>query len=211
MGGQVLILGAEQSGHMKSVGYDLYNRILSDAVETLRSKNIQSDGKHINKPKSNLDFPANIQLPLPSNIPDDYIEDLQTRMKIYKRIETCIDIEQLGKIKYEMRDRFGPIPIQLENLLSVKILKIYCEKLSINAITQNENKITLFFTYNLETAKIPIKNLLGNNFHIGNKQIKFSVKRNVNPFKLIEKTLNQLLELINDLETKAATNSIIQS
>ena len=81
----------------------------------------------------------------------------------------------------------------------------------INAITQNENKITLFFTYDLEAAKIPIKNLLGNNFHIGNKQITFSVKRNVNLFNLIEKTLGQLLELIHDLETKYATDSIIQS
>ena len=81
----------------------------------------------------------------------------------------------------------------------------------INAITQNENKITLFFTYDLETAKIPIKNLLGNNFHIGNKQINFSVKRNVSPFNLIEKTLGQLLELIHDLETKSATDSIMQN
>ena len=205
------ILGAEQSGHMKSVGYDLYNRILSDAVETLRAKNIQSEDKDIDKHKSNPNFPANIQLHLPSNIPDDYIEDLQSRMKIYKRIESHTNIEELAEIKHEMRDRFGPLPIQLENLLSVKILKIYCGKLMINAITQNENKITLFFTYDLEAAKIPIKNLLGNNFHIGNKQIIFSVKSNVNLFNLIEKTLRQLLELIHDLETKSATDSVMQS
>ena len=132
-------------------------------------------------------------------------------MKIYKRIESHTNIEELAEIKHEMRDRFGPLPIQLENLLSVKILKIYCGKLMINAITQNENKITLFFTYDLEAAKIPIKNLLGNNFHIGNKQIIFSVKNNVNLFNLIEKTLRQLLELIHDLETKSATDSVMQS
>ena len=82
---------------------------------------------------------------------------------------------------------------------------------TISDITQNENKITLFFTYDLEAAKIPIKNLLGNNFHIGNKQIIFSVKSNVNLFNLIEKTLRQLLELIHDLETKSATDSVMQS
>ena len=204
------ILGAQQSGHMKSVGYDLYNRILSDAVETLRSKNIRPNGGFVDdQPKSSLNASANIKLPLPSNIPNNYIEDLQIRMTIYKRIERCTNIEQIGKIKYEIRDRFGPIPIQLENLLSVKQLKIYCGKLSINAISQNEDKITLFFTYDLQTAKIPIQNLLGNNFHIGNKQITFSAK-NINSLNLIENTLSQLLKLINDLETNVNNKSIVQ-
>ncbi len=195
---------------MKSVGYDLYNRLLSDAVETLRSKNIQSNRDVVhNQPKSNLNVSANIKLPLPSNIPNNYVEDLQIRMTIYKRIEGCTNIEQVENIKYEIRDRFGPIPIQLENLLSVKKLKIYCGKLSINAISQTGDKITLFFTYDLQAAKVPIQNLLGNNFHIGNKQIKFSAK-NINCLNLIEKTLNQLLKLISDLEPNADNKSIVQ-
>ena len=200
------ILGAEQSGHMKSVGYDLYNKLLSDAVETLRSKNIQSGNPHIPNPKSTQRFSANIQLPLPSNIPVKYIEDLQTRMTIYKRIGNCESIQQIEEIKREIRDRFGPIPIQLENLLSVKKLKIYCEQLSINAIIQNGTSITLFFNYNLKPAVIRIKNLLGNDFYIGNKQIKFPVTKNVNPFILIEETLNKLLDLINNIRTKTTTD-----
>ena len=196
------ILGTEQSGHMKSVGYDLYNRLLSDAVETLRSQNIKSNGDSAKtQQKSKLNNQANIKLQLPSNIPNSYIEHLQIRMNIYKRIETCTNIEQVETIKSEMRDRFGPVPIQLENLLYVKKLKIYCEKLSINSITQSENKITLFFTYDLQTAKIPIRNLLGENFYIGNKQITFSGSTvNTNLLNLIGKTLGQLLKLIHNIE-----------
>ena len=116
-------------------------------------------------------------------------------------LETCTNIEQVETIKSEMHDRFGPVPIQLENLLHVKKLKIYCEKLSINSITQSENKITLFFTYDLQTAKIPIRNLLGENFYIGNKQIKFSGSTvNTNLLNLIGKTLGQLLKLIHNIE-----------
>ena len=61
------ILGAQQSGHMKSVGYDLYNRILSDAVETLRSKNIRPNGGFVDdQPKSSLNAVSYTHLTLPT-------------------------------------------------------------------------------------------------------------------------------------------------
>ena len=116
------ILGAEQSGNVAAVGFDLYTRLLSEAIDEVRK------GKSANVP----DEPgltggrpllaagaarAPVDLPADARIPTDYIEDTGTRLAVYERLANLADPAEVETIRAELRDRFGPLPQQVEDLL----------------------------------------------------------------------------------------------
>ena len=116
------ILGAEQSGNVAAVGFDLYTRLLGEAIDEVRK------GKSANVP----DEPeltggrpllaagaarAPVDLPADARIPTDYIEDTGTRLAVYERLANLADPAEVETIREELRDRFGPLPQQVEDLL----------------------------------------------------------------------------------------------
>ena len=116
------ILGAEQSGNVAAVGFDLYTRLLSEAIEEVRK------GKSTHVP----DEPgltggrsllaagaarAPVDLPADARIPPDYVEDTGTRLAVYERLANLVDPAEVEVIRGELRDRFGPLPQQVEDLL----------------------------------------------------------------------------------------------
>ena len=106
------ILGAEQSGHVHAVGFDLYTRLLEDAVAELRA---EQAGQPV-KPRADL-AQVSVDLPLEAYIPEDYIEDLPSRLGAYGRLARAADTEEAVVIGEELRDRFGPPPEPVRNLI----------------------------------------------------------------------------------------------
>ncbi len=124
------LLGAEQSGHIESVGFSLYMEMLEEAVEALRS------GK---EPSINLETISHvdINLHIPTLIPEDYLPDINTRLTLYKRIASAPDDAALKDLKVEMIDRFGLLPEPLTNLFRVTSLRHRLERLGIDKMTCN--------------------------------------------------------------------------
>ena len=126
------ILGAEQSGHIAAVGYELYIRLLAQAVEEIRS----------GEPRRETG-PVIMDLPLTALIPTDYIVDTELRLAMYRRIAAVEDERQLEEVRQELEDRFGPIPEEVEHLLALIALRIRAQALGIESMIEREREIVI--------------------------------------------------------------------
>lgn len=118
------LLGEEQSGNMQVVGFNLYMELLDYAVKTLQA------GKELDL---NLTLPKGIEIDLmiPALIPNNYINDIHTRLVQYKSIAMAKDMHKLEELQVAMIDRFGVLPDQTKNLFIIAGLKLRCEQLGI--------------------------------------------------------------------------------
>ncbi len=133
------LLGAEQSGHMAAVGFDLYVRMLGDAVERLKA--LQRGEK---PPPPALARPAvSIDLPITAHLPDAYVPDLNLRLALYQRLSRAEKSEEVDAIEAELVDRFGPPPPAAKNLLWVCRLRLLATESGAGAIQVEGDQIVL--------------------------------------------------------------------
>jgi transcription-repair coupling factor (superfamily II helicase) len=126
------ILGAEQSGHIAAVGYELYIRLLTQAVEEIRS------GAPRHEPGLVV-----MDLPLTALIPADYIVDTELRLAMYRRIAGVQSEAELTEAREELEDRFGPIPEEIEHLFALITLRIRAQALGIESLVEREREIVI--------------------------------------------------------------------
>ncbi|MBK7162587.1 MAG: transcription-repair coupling factor [Sphingomonadales bacterium] len=110
------LVGDEQSGHIREVGFELYQSMLEDAVVAVRA---QAHG--LAKPRDS--FSPQITVDAPILIPDDYVPDLSVRMALYRRLNDLDEAQDIEGFAAEMADRFGPIPEPTQNLLKLIAIK----------------------------------------------------------------------------------------
>lgn len=116
------VLGDAQSGHIKEIGFELYNQMLKEAVEAFGAGTVvDAQGE---MPEEEI-VPS-INLSLSTNIPDTYITDMNLRLTLYKRVAELKSSEETAEMKVEFTDRFGPLPASVENLLKVVSIKRKC-------------------------------------------------------------------------------------
>ncbi|MCF0228528.1 MAG: transcription-repair coupling factor [Parasporobacterium sp.] len=118
------VLGAEQSGHMEAVGYELYCKMLNTAVAELKGEKAPAE-----------DFETTVDLDIDGFIPASYIANESERLNMYKRISAIADADDLEDIRQEFRDRFGDVPTVINNLLTVALIKAKAHELYITEIT----------------------------------------------------------------------------
>jgi transcription-repair coupling factor (superfamily II helicase) len=124
------LLGAEQSGNMAAVGFDLYVKLLAEAVERLKA--VQ---RGETPPPPLTSRPAvTLDLPLTAYLPESYIPDLNLRLALYQRLAQATDNAEAGAIEQELRDRFGPLPAPARNLLWVLRLRLLATAAGVGAI-----------------------------------------------------------------------------
>ncbi len=138
------LLGEEQSGHVREVGIELYQHLLQEAVMAAR------DGASANKTSGGITaaFSPQINLGIPVLIPEDYIQDLGTRMNFYRRISNLKQDQELESLAAEMVDRFGPLPQPVENLLTVVSIKNMCLRVGIEKIDAGPKGAVISFYQN---------------------------------------------------------------
>ena len=127
------LLGGEQSGHMISVGYDTYLRLLEATVQELRGETVAPE------------IHSQINLGLDLRIPADYITDENQRLRAYKRIADAASDERASEVLAEMEDRYGPAPDAVKQLLRFATLKSAAERLGIELIDRRAGGINLKF------------------------------------------------------------------
>ena len=114
------LLGDEQSGHIKEVGFELYQSMLEDAILEAKAGGIAAARR--------ADFSPQINVDAPILIPDDYVPDLDLRMGLYRRMNEAETKQEIESFAAEMIDRFGPLPDPTQNLLLVIETKLNCRK-----------------------------------------------------------------------------------
>jgi transcription-repair coupling factor (superfamily II helicase) len=139
------VLGAEQHGHMEAVGYDLYCKMLNEAVMLLKGE------------KQTEDFETSIEVPIDAFIPAYYIKNEVAKLNVYRKIAAIENKDELEDMLDELNDRFGEVPRQVENLLSVALLKAKAHDAFVMDISGNLNqiKLTMFEKAQIDTTKIP--------------------------------------------------------
>jgi len=129
------ILGDEQSGHVKEVGYELYQTMLEETISNINSKNEQTLEK----------WSPVIKLGLTFLIPDNYVEDLQLRLGLYKRLSNLNNDSELESFSNEMVDRFGGLPDAFTNLIKVIKIKRKCKISNISKIEAGPKGVVIRF------------------------------------------------------------------
>lgn len=128
------LLGRDQSGDVYSVGFDLYVKLLNEAVERLTSSKdyeVQND--------------VLMELEYTGFIPDTYVHSIQTKMEIYKKVAGVQTKPDLDRMYNELEDRFGPIPDEVYSLLSLAEVRIIARKLSITTLRERKGEIAVEF------------------------------------------------------------------
>ncbi len=116
------ILGAEQSGHIEAVGYELYCQLLEQAVRRVR-----------NEP-AEVYRQVNLDLGVSATIPRSYIRGDRQRMDVYKRLVSCRGLVELETLRADLRDAFGPLPADVETLLALAEIRVLAEPWGIRAL-----------------------------------------------------------------------------
>ena len=125
--------GAEQHGHIAAVGFDTYCRLLERTVQELKGEEAPPETR------------TSLNLRIDVRLPEEYIPDFNQRLSLYKWISSAQDREELDRIRGEMRDRYGKIPPQGENLFSLAELRLLAEKLRIAGVDYSGEKVSVRF------------------------------------------------------------------
>ncbi len=132
------LLGDEQSGHIKEIGFELYQQMLEDAILAARA------GGAGLRPKDD-EFSPQITIGASIMIPDGYVPDLTLRMALYRRMGDLGTRKEIDAFAAEMIDRFGPLPDELKNLLQVIEIKNYCRIANLSRIETGPRGVIISF------------------------------------------------------------------
>ncbi|MBO4384810.1 MAG: transcription-repair coupling factor [Clostridia bacterium] len=127
------ILGAEQSGHMAEVGYELYCKLINTAIREVRNEPV----------KPELD--TVMEIPIDAHIPPKYIPRERGRISMYKRIAAISDMDSMRDVQDELIDRYGDIPRPVQNLLEISLLKSEAEDAGLSSVTVRNEEAKLVF------------------------------------------------------------------
>jgi transcription-repair coupling factor (superfamily II helicase) len=133
------LLGEEQSGHIKEVGFELYQQMLEEAVASLKAG--------IAAPVADRWSPS-ITIGTPVMIPEDYVADLPVRLALYRRLAEIEDEREIEAFGAEMSDRFGKLPIEVEYLLQIVAIKALCRQANVEKIEAGPKGAVITFRDN---------------------------------------------------------------
>ncbi|MBW1595793.1 transcription-repair coupling factor [Streptomyces sp. JJ38] len=128
------LLGGEQSGHIAGVGFDLYVRMVGEAVADFRAS---LEGKEEEEPP----LEVKIELPVDAHVPHDYAPGERLRLQAYRSIAAATSEEDIAAVREELADRYGPLPEPVENLLLVAGLRMLARSCGVTDVTLQGNKI----------------------------------------------------------------------
>ncbi|PQJ12702.1 transcription-repair coupling factor [Flavipsychrobacter stenotrophus] len=145
------LLGGEQSGFITDIGFEMYQKILAEAMRELKSSDFKEVFKDELNRKKDYVSDCTIDTDLEILIPDTYIENITERLSIYTQLDDIDNDEELEKFGKEMQDRFGPIPSQVNDLFTtIRCRTVACELGFEKLILKNE-QMRLYFVSNPES------------------------------------------------------------
>ena len=197
------LLGGEQSGFIAEIGFEMYQKILDEAIRELKRKEFKELFKEEIQQQDDFVKDCTIDTDLEILIPDDYVESITERLSLYSRLDNCENEKELNDFHAEMIDRFGSIPPQVEDLFTtVRCRKIAVELGFEKMLLKNEN-LKCFFVSNPESPYFQSETFTGILKFIQTKTNKARLKQvGRNGILIVEniKTMNELWEFLNRME-----------
>ena len=164
------LLGAEQSGNIHAVGFELYSQLLQQAIAEVR---IEDAGE---RPKEEPRLEVRVDLGLAAHIPESYIEHLPTRLAIYQRLTRVLERSEVNEIAEELRDRFGPIPTPVSNLLYVVEAKAVAQQADVESVIRSDGQVVLTLLSAVGGARLALEKELGDIARVGYRQIRLRLR-----------------------------------
>ena len=198
------LLGTTQHGHMEAVGYELYCKMLNDAVRKLKGEPTR---------ESEGDFTTQVDLDVDAFIPPQYIVNEEQKLDIYKRIASIENEKERDEMKDELLDRFGDIPTSADNLLRIALIREKAHKLFLTDVKGRPGQVIFVFRPDAQIDPAGIPELVGR-FHgeltfsaYGNPSLTLKYKRHglveTDEVMLLERT-EEVLHAMEELITKTA-------
>jgi transcription-repair coupling factor (superfamily II helicase) len=139
------LLGREQSGEIYAVGFDLYLRLLDEAIQKLQDASFEGDNETL------------LELEYTGFIPDSYIDSAQQKMEVYKKIASIQTRDELERVYAELIDRFGPLPDEAQSLLALAEIRIICRKIAVSSLKERAGLVRVEFN---KVSKVKIDRLI---------------------------------------------------
>ena len=127
------LLGKDQSGHLAAIGVDLYFELLEETLRALRGEEVRTE------------IEPEISMKISASFPNDYLPDISERIQIYRRLSSVETEEAIAEIETEIRDRFGPPPEEVINLLGLMQMKLFLKRLHVVRMSCGPKKTSLQF------------------------------------------------------------------
>ncbi|MGY3554222.1 transcription-repair coupling factor (superfamily II helicase) [Williamsia sp. R60] len=147
------VLGAEQSGHVAGVGFDLYVRLVGEAVEAYRAA---ADGRPI---ATEEDREVRIDLPVDAHIPVDYVDSDRLRLEAYRKFAAADSAEEIGGVVDELVDRYGPLPEEVARLVSVAKLRMLARELGVKEVGVAGSQIKIAPLKLMDSQQVRLKRI----------------------------------------------------
>jgi len=180
------LLGVKQSGHIATIGFDLYCQMLAEAVDELKAKQA---GKHRPVITSEAKQSPSIVLPLSAYLPEEYVPDLSTRLSLYHRLAKIEHMEEIEVMTKEFKDRFGVPPQPVENLLYIIEIKILAAKAGVESIYTQRKQVVLSLAHGEILTNWPPLKEYKDAIKLSTRQIRLDIKRLENNWQQVLKKL----------------------
>jgi len=186
------ILGPEQHGFVMTVGFDLYVKLLADAIRTYQGE------ARVKK------VPARIEVQVDAYLPASYIADARQKIAFYQKVAAVEQVQEINEAKEELSDRYGPLPPAAQNLLNVAHIRLLAEQLHVSVISEEKGELQIRFTAQASFAANELRHI--SQKHAGRlvvstgKQFLLSFRHNA---KSGAERLLLILAFLNDLKKLA--------
>ena len=165
------LLGARQHGHISAVGFDLYCRLLAQAVRELKGESpprVLDETALYVRP---LQSATQLNLPLAAYLPESYIPDEAMRLQLYRRFAGAGPLEDLNRLAQEIEDRFGPMPPEARNLLYLMRVKALATRCDVRTIGQEAEQIVVRAGWLYEAPEAELRQRLPPGARLGRGQV----------------------------------------
>ena len=198
------LLGAEQSGQISAIGFDLYTKLLAEAVRQL--KEADSSDSTATPPVREFST-VRVDIGIDARIPDSYIEDLAQRLSIYQRLARIRVESEIDDLDEEIRDRFGPMPTHVKLLMKMARMRSMAEQAGVELVVAKETRATLTLKEPTGGARVPLQKQLGTGVDVGHMQIRVEIDRDdpewidelmavLDQLKMFQERMAQMMEMV---------------
>jgi transcription-repair coupling factor (superfamily II helicase) len=139
------LLGGEQTGFMAEIGFEMYQKILNEAIRELKRSKFKDLFKEEIQKQDDFVTDCTIDTDLEILIPDEYVESISERLSLYTRLDNCENDQELEEFKKELMDRFGPIPPPVEDLFTTVRCRRLAVELGFEKMSLKDNILRCYF------------------------------------------------------------------
>ena len=193
------MLGGEQSGFMLEIGFEMYQKVLDEAIRELKRTQFRELFKEEISKQDDFVQDCTIDTDLEILIPDDYVENITERLTLYTRLDNCENEEELVAFHTELMDRFGPVPPPVDDLFATVRCRRMAVSLGFERMTLKDDTLRCYFVNNPDSPYFESEVFKGLLDFIQTRTVKGRLKQTGKNFMLIVddvRTMKQLQELL---------------